>query len=83
MSEPTEAGAALAELVRAAKLPPPEERKRIRLAAGLSLQRVGDALGVTAPTILAWENGREGWGPTLENAVKYRELLDELAKAVA
>lgn len=81
MTEPTESSAALAELVRAAQLPAPAERKRIRQAAGLSYQRLADALGVTAPTVWNWEN--DGDGPSLENAVKYRRLLDELAAAVA
>ena len=81
MSEPTEAGAAaLADLVRAAKLPPVAERRRIREAAGLSFQRMADALGVTAPTVWNWENDKDG--PSLENAARYRKLLDQLDKAV-
>lgn len=84
MTEATEPGApTLAELVRASRLPEPAERKRIREAAGLSLQRMADALGVTASAVSYWENGVDGQGPSLENAVKYRALLDELTKAVA
>lgn len=70
----------LAELVRASRLPEPAERKRIRELAGISLRRMGDALGVTAPTVHNWENDHEG--PSMENAAKYRKLLDELAEAV-
>jgi len=83
MSEPSEAGAALTALVRAAKLPEPAERKRIRREAGLSLRRLGEALGVTEGAMWRWENGTPGQGPSLENAIRYRELLEELQKAVA
>lgn len=69
----------LAELVRASRLPSTAERKRVRKAAGVSLQQVADALGVTAPTIHHWENGQDG--PSKENAVKYRALLEQLAEA--
>jgi DNA-binding transcriptional regulator YiaG len=81
MTQATQSGAPpLADLVRAAQLPDPAERRRIRLAARVSLQRMGDSLGVSAKTVHAWENGREG--PSLENAARYRTLLDELAAAV-
>lgn len=81
MTNPTEASAALVGLVRAAKLPPPAERKRIRQAAGLSLQRMADALCVSPVAVFNWENDKDG--PSLENAARYRALLDQLAEAVA
>lgn len=80
MTDATETGASLADLVRAAQLPTPAKRRRIREKAGLSLQRMADALGVTAPTVWNWENDKDG--PSLENAAKYRKLLDDLADAV-
>lgn len=84
MTYGTESGVSpLADLVRAAQLPEPAERRRIRQAAGLSLKRVGEALGVSESAIWHWENGTAGQGPALENAAAYRKLLDELAAAVA
>lgn len=55
-------------------------RRRIRRAAGVSLRHVAEELGVSIQTIWNWENGRDG--PSLENAARYRKLLDELAEAV-
>ena len=69
----------LADLVRASRLPSPTERRRVREVAGVSLRRMGHALGVTAPTVHNWENAQEG--PSMENAAKYRRLLEELANA--
>lgn len=80
MTEASNGASPLAELVRASRLPPPAERRRIRLAAGVSLRRMGDALGVTAPTVHNWENS--GDGPSMENAARYRALLEQLAAAV-
>ena len=78
MNEP-QTGASLAELVRASRLPDPAERRRIRLAAKLSLRRVADELGVAVPTVYRWEDGQ--LTPTLENAKRYRALLESLARA--
>lgn len=69
----------LADLVRASRLPSPAECKRIRLAAGVSLQRVADELGVARPTVYRWEEGE--LTPTMENARRYRTLLSHLADA--
>lgn len=76
-------GDSLTDLVRAARLPAPSERKRIRKAARLTLRQIGDELGVTEAAVWHWENGTKGQGPSLENAARYRELLDKLAKAVS
>jgi DNA-binding transcriptional regulator YiaG len=71
----------LAAQVRAAQLPPPSERQAIRKTARLSLRRFGRALGVSDVTVLRWERGDAE--PTLEHAVVYRELLDELRRSAA
>lgn len=69
----------LADLVRAARLPEPAERKRIRLAASASFQRLADELDVEPSTVYRWEDGQ--LTPTLENAARYRALLEQLAEA--
>jgi predicted transcriptional regulator len=71
--------ARLARMVRLARLPEPAERRRVREAAGLSRQQVADELGVTQAAVAYWESGT--WTPTLENAGKYRALLEQLAEA--
>lgn len=84
MTEATQVVAApgsLPDLVRAAQLPEPAERRRIRDAANCSLRRMAEELGVSIPTVHNWENGKDG--PSLENAVAYRKLLDELKAATA
>lgn len=69
----------LADLVRAAQLPSVAERKRVREAAKASLRMVADELGVSITAIWHWENDQDG--PSMENAVRYRNLLEELAAA--
>lgn len=66
-----------AELARAAELPAPAERRRIREAAGVSQQQIADELGVSHMAVSYWECGK--WTPTLENAIAYRSLLGQLA----
>lgn len=51
--------------------------KSVRLAAGLSLQEVAEAIGAGGPsTIHRWENGDRR--PHGEVAVRYLQLVDEL-----
>jgi len=69
---------ALAELLRAGQLPPVAERRRIRIQSGASLRRMGEELGVSQTAVHHWENGVDN--PSLENAVRYRRLLDQLAE---
>lgn len=69
----------LADLVRASRLPSPAERKRIRRAAGVSLERMAEDLGVSHVSVSFWERGV--YDPSMENAAKYRKLLGELAEA--
>jgi DNA-binding XRE family transcriptional regulator len=81
MTQATDAGASpLAELLRAGQLPPLAERRRIRIQSGASLRRMGAELGVTATAVHHWENGVDN--PSLENAVNYRRLLDQLAALI-
>lgn len=79
MTEAQAGEPSLAELVRASRLPDLAERKRIRKAAGVSLRRMADEIGVTEAAAHHWENGTHA--PSMENAVKYRALLEELAEA--
>ena len=72
--------ARVVEQVRAAQLPEPEERRRIRLRAGLTYRDLGDALEVDTMTAWRWENGRTA--PRRAAAVRYRRLLDALVEAV-
>lgn len=71
--------ATLADRVRAAQLPAPAERRRIREQAGATIQAVADELEVDRLTIYRWERGHTR--PGLEHAAAYRALLDELAEA--
>ena len=45
-----------AQLLR--QLPRPQERRRLRRAARLSLAVVAGEIGVTAPAVLHWERGQ-------------------------
>jgi DNA-binding transcriptional regulator YiaG len=74
-------GMRLASQVRAACLPPPDERRKIRVAAGVSFAEVGAELGVSATAVMRWERGTST--PRRDRAVAYRRLLDELQKATA
>lgn len=74
-------GSSLAEMVRAAKLPSPANRRRIRQRAGLSLRQVAEPLGVTPMTVLRWERAEAV--PKLDHAVAYRQLLEDLEEACA
>lgn len=69
-----------AELARTGtELPAPAECRRVREAARVSQRQVADELGVSNMTVSDWERGK--FAPTLENAIAYRRLLEELADA--
>lgn len=70
---------ALVEEIRAARLPDPENRRRIRDRAGVSLREMARLLGVAPMTVLRWEHGQAK--PRRANAASYRELLDVLEDA--
>lgn len=83
MSTPTD----LIERVRARhqasrRLPPPDARRAIRQAAGLSQRTCAEHCGgVTQQTFARWEDGTRT--PSTEHLIAYVELLDALADAVA
>jgi DNA-binding XRE family transcriptional regulator len=66
--------------VRASQLPPPDQRREIRMAAKVSVRRGAKAHGVSPMTFLRWEKGDVT--PRLEDALRYRRFLDELRRAV-
>ncbi|MFJ8664078.1 telomere-associated protein Tap [Streptomyces sp. NPDC093795] len=76
MSELFEAVDAL--LASRATLPPPEERKRLRTAHGLTLDEVAAALKVRRATVSGWESGRTEARPPERDA--YARLLAGLAQ---
>ncbi|MEU7347971.1 helix-turn-helix transcriptional regulator [Streptomyces bacillaris] len=69
----------LLEEARLAKaMPPPEERLRLREAAGLTRAQVATAVGVARGTLLAWESGKSD--PTPPGRLPYLRLLEGLAE---
>lgn len=57
-------------------LPGPEARRALRLANGLALQDVAEALNVSTECVRLWELGRRR--PNGRNAVSYAALLASL-----
>ncbi|RSS40892.1 XRE family transcriptional regulator, partial [Streptomyces sp. WAC07061] len=58
-------------------LPEPDERRRLREAAGLSQDQIAKALSVRRETITSWETGRTAPRPPKRAA--YARLLEGLA----
>ncbi|MGD0984477.1 MAG: helix-turn-helix transcriptional regulator [Acidimicrobiales bacterium] len=69
---------ALEEVYARRCLPAHHRRKEIREAAGLSLLKVGDHLGVSAQAVGYWESGRSE--PRGENLYRYLEFLRDLGR---
>ncbi|GAA1918753.1 helix-turn-helix transcriptional regulator [Streptomyces durmitorensis] len=61
-------------------LPPPEERKRLRQAHGLTLDEVAGALGVRRATVSGWESSKKPTEPRGPEREAYARLLDQLAE---
>ncbi|MEV5169452.1 helix-turn-helix transcriptional regulator, partial [Streptomyces werraensis] len=59
-------------------LPPPEERKRLRKAHGLTVDEVAKALRVRRATVSGWESGKTDPRPPERDA--YARLLGKLAE---
>lgn len=80
-SAPLDPATEIVATVKAAQLPGPGARRRIRVAAGLTFRQMAQALEVDAMTVWRWENGKTK--PKLADAARYRRLLDALEEAVA
>ncbi|MFD7302422.1 telomere-associated protein Tap [Streptomyces pharetrae] len=65
-------------LASRAPLPPPEERRRLRKAHGLTIEEVAAALRVRRATVSGWESGKTEPRPPERDA--YARLLEGLAK---
>lgn len=70
----------LPDRVRAAQLPSPRVRRRIRTNSRATLRDFANVLGVSPMTVLRWEQGRAE--PRLEHAIAYRRLLDQIKEAI-
>jgi DNA-binding transcriptional regulator YiaG len=70
----------LARRIRAAKLPPPAERARIRREARITLREFAQVLGVTTTTVYRWEIGDAD--PKTDHAVAYADLLNKVRQAL-
>lgn len=66
------------EKIRAAVLPKPAARRRIRTRTGTSLREMAQLLGVNPMTVQRWEHGTAV--PSPANAARYRKVLDALAE---
>lgn len=61
-------------------LPPPEERKRVRKAYGVTQGDLADELGVHRITVSAWERGT--YDPTGETLDKYLAAFAHMKKEI-
>ncbi|MDX2915963.1 telomere-associated protein Tap [Streptomyces griseiscabiei] len=61
-------------------LPPAEERKRLRVAHGLTLDDVAGALKVRRATVSAWESAKKPTEPRGPEREAYARLLKQLAE---
>ena len=66
----------LDEVRQAKKLPPPSTARLIRVAAGVSQERLAQELGVHRMTVHRWETGERA--PRGVHRVLYSRLLEEL-----
>jgi len=62
-----------------ASLPPPDQRRAIREAAGASLADVSTPLGVTPQAVRLWELGQRT--PRGNHLLDYLDLLNDLKEA--
>ncbi len=69
---------ALLEQVPSEELPPPDERRRLREAAGLSQAQVASALGTRREAVGSWEAGQRE--PRSPQRAAYARLLEGLAQ---
>ncbi|SFK37258.1 helix-turn-helix domain-containing protein [Geodermatophilus ruber] len=71
----------LVDSIKAAQLPPPAVRRRIRTDARVSLADLAAELQVSPVTVHRWERGIVA--PRRERAIAYRDLLEALRDAAA
>jgi DNA-binding transcriptional regulator YiaG len=64
------------ELQARKALPPPETCRAIRMAASVSLARVGRICGVSAAAVYEWELGKSK--PRGDHLISYLEVLEAL-----
>ena len=75
----TAATAAAIAASRPIELPPPDDRRAIRLRVRLTQGRVGAIVGVTGQMVGLWEKGRNE--PTGERRIRYAEFLHACIEA--
>jgi transcriptional regulator with XRE-family HTH domain len=63
------------------RIPRPARARAIRKAAGVSIRRVAEELGVDFATVYRWERGLNR--PTGERRIAYGNLLEGLRQVVA
>lgn len=66
----------LARVEAMRRLPPPIERRLIRMTAGLTREEAASALGVTSTALYHWETGRAD--PGKDSIEAYVALLERL-----
>lgn len=69
------------EVRESRQLPSPSVARDIRLAAGVSQQRLADELGVQRNTISRWEAGERHPSPSLR--ARYARVLLQLAAEIS
>lgn len=69
------------EVRQARRLPPPSTARMIRIAAGVSIERLAQELGVHRMTVRRWEAGE--CVPRGGHRVVYARLLEALRNEVA
>jgi transcriptional regulator with XRE-family HTH domain len=74
--QPPDPAERLVKLARIERFRVTGEARRIRERAGLSPQRIANALGVTLPTVLAWEAGVSR--PRATAALRWLDYLERL-----
>lgn len=78
---PSVADAVRAQLSGRPRLPAPEERRRLRISAGMSQQTLAELVGVTPQAVSMWEHGK--CTPRAAMLGRYAEALQALQEAAA
>jgi transcriptional regulator with XRE-family HTH domain len=63
------------------ELPPPDVLRDLRVKAGVSLEQVGEAVGVTGAAVFHWERGRSR--PRAEHLAAYLQVIQLLREVTA